>query len=450
MNPKNLSPFLALFFVLFFALAIQGCTPSYCGVPEYVVTKFNDTNDGVCDGDCSLREAVINSNVCPGAQTIRLPAGIYDLSIAGTLEDAAATGDLDLTDDVTIIGEGAPFIDANGIDRVFEVFDTATVDLHTMLIRGGEEQVGAGIRNWGTLTMHGGVVANNTGVFPDGIMGGSSGGGIFSDGTLVLLGTQVRENSADMGGGIMIDDPGTFEMSTGSTMINGNIAHETGGGLAVAFGAEATLTGVDIWRNEAGFDGGGIFNAGLITMRETAVYENSAGLEGGGLHSVFGGHTVGWEIRFEDNEAERGGAILTSGLINLYQSSLNDNRATAGAGGAAYVDGALPGLQLRNTTVSGNSATLAGSAGGLHSHGGDMLLEFITVAENDPLGIVNDAGGNVVIKSSIVADNSAGNCTGIGLGSSGYNLDDGTSCNFTEPSDLSSTDPMLGPLAYNG
>lgn len=449
MNPKNLSPFFMLFIVLFLALALQGCNPANCGVPEYVASKFNDTNDGVCDADCSLREAVINSNVCPGAQIIRLPAGTYDLSIAGTGEDAAATGDLDITDDVTIIGMGAPFIDANGIDRVFDIHAPATVEIQTMLIRGGEEQSGAGIRNKSTLTMLGGVVANNTGVFPEGIMGGSSGGGIYSDGTLVLQGTQVRENSADMGGGIMIDDPGTLDMSTGSAMINGNIAHETGAGLAVAFGAEATLTGVDIWRNDAGFDGGGIFNAGLITMYQSNVYENTAGIEGGGLHNHFGGHTVGWDIRFEDNEAEQGGAILTTGYVTLYQSSISNNSATSGAGGAVYIDSAIPGLWLRNVTVSGNSASQAGSAGGIHNVGGDMLLEFITVAENSPLGIMNTAGGTLLIKSSIVASNAGGNCSGIGS-SWGYNLDDGTSCNFTGSTDLSSTNPLLGPLANNG
>jgi CSLREA domain-containing protein len=449
MKLKERSPMLFIFGVIFLALALQGCDPSYCA-SEFIVTKFNDTNDGVCDGDCSLREAVIGSNVCSGTQTIRIPAGLYELSIAGTLEDLAATGDLDVTHDAIIIGEGAPFIDGNGIDRVFEIHSSATVEISTILIRGGEEQVGAGIRNHGSLTMHGGVVANNTGVFPGGIMGGSSGGGIFSDGTLVLENTQIRENSADMGGGVEIVGPGTLDMSGSGAMINGNIAHETGGGLAVGTGAEATLTTVDIWRNEAGYDGGGIFNGGIIHLNQSVVHENTSGSVAGGLVNYYGAETWVTETRFENNEAPQGGAIQTGGLVTLYQSSITNNYATSGAGGGVYVDAAVPGLHLYNTTVSNNTAGGPGLGGGIHNNGGDVWLEWVTVAENERIGIVNTAGGTIAIENSIVAYNTASNCTGIGLGSGGYNIEDGVSCNFTDVSDISSTDPLLGPLTNNG
>jgi CSLREA domain-containing protein len=63
------------------------------------VTKLADTNDGSCDADCSLCEAVIAANANPGADDIALPAGNYVLTIGGVGEDTGATGDLDLTDD---------------------------------------------------------------------------------------------------------------------------------------------------------------------------------------------------------------------------------------------------------------------------------------------------------------------------------------------------------------
>ncbi|MCJ7708939.1 MAG: CSLREA domain-containing protein, partial [Anaerolineales bacterium] len=92
------------------AIALAGCGPVLdCSITDYIVNTTADTNDGVCNvADCSLREAVRNANACPGWQTITLPAGAYTLSIAGAEEDAAATGDLDITDDVTIVGEGVP------------------------------------------------------------------------------------------------------------------------------------------------------------------------------------------------------------------------------------------------------------------------------------------------------------------------------------------------------
>ncbi len=449
MKFKERSPMLVIFGVIFLALALQGCDPTYCA-SEFIVTKFNDTNDGICDGDCSLREAVIGSNVCSGIQTIRIPAGSYDLSIAGTGEDLAATGDLDVTHDAIIIGEGAPSIDANGIDRVFDIHSSATVEISTMMIQGGEEQFGAGIRNQGSLTMHGGVVSNNTCVFPDGIMGGSGGGGISSDGTLVLEHTQIRENSADMGGGIRIAGPGTLDMSGSGAMINGNIAHETGGGLAVGNGSEATLTDVDIWRNETTYDGGGIFNAGILHLNQSAVYENTSGYVAGGLINYYGGEVWATETRFEDNSADQGGAIQTSGLVTLYQSSITNNHATSGAGGGVFVDAAVPGLHLHNTTVSNNTASTAGTGDGIHNNAGDVWLEWVTVAENDQIGIYNSPGGTTAIENSIVAYNSGSNCAGAGLGSGGYNIEDGNSCNFISANDLPNSDPLLGPLANNG
>ena len=41
----------------------------------FVVTKTADTNDGVCDADCSLREAINAANANPGPDVITLPAG---------------------------------------------------------------------------------------------------------------------------------------------------------------------------------------------------------------------------------------------------------------------------------------------------------------------------------------------------------------------------------------
>jgi CSLREA domain-containing protein len=64
-----------------------------------------DPGDRTCSsvaGECTLRAAVQEANELRGADTITLPSGTYALSIPGHDEDAAATGDLDITDDLTI------------------------------------------------------------------------------------------------------------------------------------------------------------------------------------------------------------------------------------------------------------------------------------------------------------------------------------------------------------
>jgi hypothetical protein len=69
--------------------------------------------------DCSLRGAIIAANAHGGADEVDVPAGTYTLTLAGRAEDAAATGDLDVTDDLTIVGtnNATTIVDANGIDR---------------------------------------------------------------------------------------------------------------------------------------------------------------------------------------------------------------------------------------------------------------------------------------------------------------------------------------------
>jgi CSLREA domain-containing protein len=83
--------------------------------------------DGLCEtrtpGECTLRAAVQETNVLPGEDTITIPAGTYYLSIAGAWEDNAATGDLDITDDLVVTGAGmgVTLIDGNELDRIFDI-----------------------------------------------------------------------------------------------------------------------------------------------------------------------------------------------------------------------------------------------------------------------------------------------------------------------------------------
>lgn len=72
---------------------------------NFTVTKTADTNDGTCDADCSLREAVIAANAAADVDTINLPSGNYILTIPG-IEAAALQGDLDILQSVNITGAG--------------------------------------------------------------------------------------------------------------------------------------------------------------------------------------------------------------------------------------------------------------------------------------------------------------------------------------------------------
>jgi CSLREA domain-containing protein len=90
--------------------------------------------DGQCRtaaGECTLRAAIQETNALPGADLVVVPSGLYTLTIPGTGEDAAATGDLDITDALTLRGAGpqATIVDGGGLDCVFQLPAPVTVTI---------------------------------------------------------------------------------------------------------------------------------------------------------------------------------------------------------------------------------------------------------------------------------------------------------------------------------
>lgn len=93
------------------------------------------------------------SNAQPGADVIILPAGTYLLVIPGEDEDSVAAGDLDVTDTLTINGArgGMTMVDADELDRVFQVHDAAGfLSLTRLTLQNGRSLTGAGIHAVGT------------------------------------------------------------------------------------------------------------------------------------------------------------------------------------------------------------------------------------------------------------------------------------------------------------
>ena len=130
------------------------CSKSRCLACEpmedrTLLTSFTVTTtaDGVPG---SLRQVIQAANTNPGVDTIVVPADIYTLTIAGTGEDAAATGDLDITDDVTVTGDGAQTTLINGgtLDNVFQVIGNIAANFSGLTIRnaGGGTSAGVGIQ----------------------------------------------------------------------------------------------------------------------------------------------------------------------------------------------------------------------------------------------------------------------------------------------------------------
>ena len=302
--------------------------------------------DAVCDdgfGRCTLRAAIMEANTLAGRVAINLPAGTYALSIAGREEDAAATGDLDLADDLAITGDGADttIVDGGGLDRVFHILPGSTVDITGVAVRNGNpgDASGGGIFNdkGRTLTLTDSTVAGNSAATLDGGISNNGeldirdsnigdneakfGGGIANDGTLTLSGSTVAGNSAaGLGGGISNDG----ELDISDSTVRDNEAKFGGG---IANDGTLTLSGSTVAGNSVAALGGGIFNNGKLDVSDSTVSDNEAETTGGGIFNQEGGTLTLTASIVAGNLAGLGGGILNEGELDISDSTVRGQRS---------------------------------------------------------------------------------------------------------------------------
>jgi predicted outer membrane repeat protein len=456
----------------------------------------DNTADGLCHtaaNTCTLRAAIMQANATGGANIITLTGGTYTLTITGTDEDNAALGDLDVRSTITINGAGATasFVDANHVDRVFDVIAGGSLTLSGLTVQGGTTSgavVGGGIRSTsGTVQLTNVTVISNL---------SGAGGGIASvNGSLSLSGVTVSLNGSGSGGGVYIQ--GTNATITGSTL-NGNVG-SNGGGFYHAGGGVATIINTNFADNSATTFGGGIYTLGALTMTGgtvsgnstvlgggialdatatggappmritgTRVQSNQASRQGGGIY-VFGTpDVVLTDMTIAQNQTVHGGSFTNTSGGGIYtavakpiivnRSTINNN--TSYGGGGLWIDRGLaptgtPGLIMTNSTVSTNTGIATG--GGLMFAGGEAMLTNVTVMNNvapaaSGANIVSLFQASTTFRNTIIAGGVGGDCVfqSADLLSTGGNLEGGTSCQLTQPTDKQNTNPQVGPLQDNG
>ena len=241
---------------------------SALGAVYDVDTTTDSAALSACTGhanDCSLRGAIIRANRNVDWDTVNIPGGTYVLTVAGQYEDAATTGDLDITDSGGLILTRAPHdpvvIDANHIDRVFEVLAGASVDMSGLAIQGGSASFGSGIQNRGTLSLTNCTLSGN------GHSASIYGGGIRNDATVTLTNTTLAGNTALFGGGI--SNEGILSQLTATNCtLSGNSAGD-GGGISNS-GGRVLLTNCTLSGNSAAV-GGGLFSDVYTTLGNTLI-----------------------------------------------------------------------------------------------------------------------------------------------------------------------------------
>jgi len=211
----------AVFVLAALALLNAGCTLPVCTTSEIVVTRTDDVARGVCTSrSCSLRQAIQASNSCSGEQVVRIPEGIYTLTLTGGGEDNNATGDLDIIDSVRIIGNGMPVINGNASDRVFDIQAGATVNMTGVVIQNGYSDFGdngAGIWNQGDLTATGILIRGNRHT-----IGNNGGAGIYNTGTALFSHSAIVANYSEEGAGGVLN---YGNLTLDNVTISGNDAY---------------------------------------------------------------------------------------------------------------------------------------------------------------------------------------------------------------------------------
>ena len=376
---------------------------------NFTVTKTTDTNDGRCAADCSLREAIRAANASFGvADVITVPAGTYTLTISGNAEDAAATGDLDIIDTVTINGAGSATTiiqagtnNTNGIDKVFSVNQLGGTDasatFNGVTIRFGRNtsvcdfavtfaHLGAGIDFFGgssptatSLTITNSVITGNT--VANLCAPGGAAGVNADDGNLTIINSAIANNETtnQPGGGVSFVGNSRTMVMTNSIVSNntakGDITEEgsgvngEGGGIFVRQNINGTVMihGSQISNNTSESRAGGIqlrsdgtlnttIDQGTVITGNTSLGTDDGISEGGGVNiSILAGGTT---------------TLKDVTITNNHANGESGNPSDPGTGGGIY--NSLGTLNVSLSRITGNTAP---TGSGLTRTGGTVTAE---------------------------------------------------------------------------
>ncbi len=243
---------------------------NFCDV-DPVEPDFDHDDDPATPplGQCSLRAAIQTANASPEPDRILLRPATYILSLAGSGEDAAATGDLDVTSAIEIEGihYQSSFIDAGKTkDRIFDV------------------QPGGDLTLTNTSLLFGRTAKED---FDPGSMTEVSGGCVRSAGELTLDDTFFfRCASSDDGGGVSVLDG---HATISDSIFSSCRARNEGGAIEVGALGDVSISRVTAGACRAG-SGGAIATRGMLALSNGTLVLNKAKF--GGALAVLGSPNV--------------------------------------------------------------------------------------------------------------------------------------------------------------
>jgi len=390
---------------------------------------------------CTLRKAIINANTNTAVHPSCAAGGEDDvivfnttgggtgrititLAIPGAGEDAAQTGDLDITQNLFISGDGET-VDGASLDRVFHVLNNTVATIKDLWIRNGSTS-------------------------------SAGGGAILVDGASLDLRNVTISGSSTTGNGgaLRIINSGYVTMT--NCTISGNTAAGNGGAISVESGGFLQLINCTITGNSSGVYN----NGGTVTLVNTIVAGNgpSAHPNLDGTFSSSGYNIVGSLGTTAGNPnltATTGDQIgVNDSLLNF--GPLQDNghfvpTIALGAGSIAIDKGNSSGSTTdeRGLPRPFDDPAIPNAPGGDGSDVGAFEVQVALappntppVAVDDSATVAEDSGANTidVLANDSDPDGDTLTITGVTQGAHGSVTNNGTSVAYTPAHDFAGGD----------
>jgi hypothetical protein len=357
------------------------------------------------DGAGSLRQAILDANASPGPDTIKFDRDIQEISLT--------SGQLLITDDLTIRGPGADklTIDGSTIDRVFAVVPEAFADKGDLFAPPTSSDFSdVPSLRIERLSIENGLAGNAIG-YPV-TEGFAFGGGIYNMGGFlhlerVHMSGNVAAGGLAAGGAVANEFGGTLTVSRSHFETNSSLGFVVAVGGAITSDSGATADGPTdspvVHVDRSHFDGNLAQTTTGYVDAPDAAFSGVAG--GGAILNVTGDLTIS-RSHFENNSVQGGNA--SDAIPDVIPASTSGG---AGIGGAVLSGNLSPfalaqsTLHISRSTFENNSAyggsgESQGVAGGLASggavavgNGSDAKLERNHFEGNSVEGGAGSEGG---------------------------------------------------------
>ncbi len=246
----------------------KGAFEDQSGNTSLIVTKNADSNDLVCDTDCSLREAVHQANLNFGTDTITFAPNVFGNVSTGGSEILIQNQNVNIVGYPNLYAETLR-ITGGDTNRIFRL-SNATVSITGMALTNGDAGAGFGgailAENNSNLTLDRVIIRNNFAT--------AYGAAHLSGGTHRIINSTINNNSANTG--LALSVSGTLNMA--NTTVSGNLDADGGTGIGAIYvtGTANIRNSTIAFNRTSGGTGGGIFSSGTLNIGNSIVANNIA------------------------------------------------------------------------------------------------------------------------------------------------------------------------------